>query len=415
MDLIRWELRKIFGFQTVIPALIITVLLNVILFFLSSPGAVGAASMEEMVEKIDQQRQKAVEYRGVINDEWIERYRKQAEEILQHPQYRVSEEEEALIREDLMKERGLDPSYIDEHLRAFFLTEEGMRKFNELEEIDFASRFYELAALTGEQRAQMYLDQYPGEKGKTLASATMRYYETFESDFAAIYDYSWGYGRFRALQMMTPFTVGILLLLALAPLFSDEYTKRTASLLLTSKRVKSLVRAKIISGLLFATGTWLLLTLMNALLSFGMFSTQGWQAFWQNWTTDSAPFFWNQGEVTMVSVLTSLFGTLFFALVVMMISSLSKTPILSTVLGATTLLFPFYLFAGGIASIIGKLAWFLPTFLLMGVSVWRSFELLMLFGQPILIQYVALAVGLSLCVVCIVAVRHIFLSFQVSK
>lgn len=414
MDLFRWEIKKIFARRYVLPIFAILVLLNVLIFLVSSPQIVGADSLENMRMRIHTQREKGNSWQGVINLEWISSVRSEAERILHDPQYQLSKEEAEIVKKELM-EVGLKEDYIDANLFSHFLTKEGEEKYNYFEELTFSGRFYELAKRTGDGMARTYLERYPGEKGMALAEEIRSRYDYLAEDYLAHYNYSWGYERFRSLLSLMPFNTGLLLVIALAPIFSDEIGRETVALILTSKRRRQLVRAKISSGILFAVIVWTVMTFLYTGLSFGFFGMQGWEAYWQNWTTDTAPFPWNQGEITLISIATSFFGTIFFSMIVMLLSALTKTTFFSMIVAAATLLFPFYLFAGGISVILGKLSWFLPTYMMMGISVWSTFELVMICGNPVIIQYPALVFAMLVCVCCIPLIRKLFIHFQVKE
>ena len=161
-----------------------------------------------------------------------------------------------------------------------------------------------------------------------------------------MYNYDYGYKKVRTILATYPYTVGAVILIALAPLFSNEYTRKTDALLLSSQDgKKNLAYNKIKAGLIVAVAVWGIMTIFNLLIIFSIYGLTGWEAYWQNWLSDVAPFHWSQGQATVVSVITSLLGSLFFAQIVMLVSSVSKNQFVSLFVGAVLLLFPMIDFA----------------------------------------------------------------------
>ncbi len=64
-------------------------------------------------------------------------------------------------------------------------------------------------------------------------------YGYLSNEYKAYYDYSWGWSRLHAMQTVLPFTIGLLLIVVLTPMFSDEYGKKTDSLLLSASMVRA--------------------------------------------------------------------------------------------------------------------------------------------------------------------------------
>ena len=88
--------------------------------------------------------------------------------------------------------------------------------------------------------AEYYLNTFHGEKGTALAFDTQKRYGYFATQYTANYNYDYGYGyqKVRNLMMTYPYTIGVIVLIALAPLFSSEYARKTDAFLLSSQNGK---------------------------------------------------------------------------------------------------------------------------------------------------------------------------------
>ena len=213
-----------------------------------------------------------------------------------------------------------------------------------------------------------------------------------------------------------PYTVGMVILIALAPLFSGEYARKTDALLLSSQDgKKNLAYIKIMAGSIAALAVWGILTLVNLLLVFTVFGTTGWEAFWQNWLVDVAPFPWSQGQATVAAALTSLLGVLFFAQIVMLISSMSKNQFVSLVIGAVLLLFPMIDFAFTNIGIMNALYNFLPSRMMMGMRIWQGYGLFYIAGYTFPCPYAAVAFAVLASAAACPLTKRFFIRRQIGN
>lgn len=370
--------------------------------------AANAPAFRTDIQRIKDQRSY---FAGPITQEWIDRYQREAEDILRDPQYRVSDEDaEEIIARQMA--RGYTEEAVKDSL-YLFLNENGSLEYDKYEDVQFASQFYSNALRFGENMAEYYLETFPGEKGAALAADTRARYQSLATKYTAHYNYDYGYQKVRNMMTIYPYTIGVMILIALAPVFSSEYARKTDALLLSSRDGKKrLAHAKIGAGLLTALAAWGIITALNLTIIVTVYGTTGWEAFWQNWVIDVAPFPWNQGQITVIAVMTSLLGSLFFALVVMLISTLSKNQFIAIVVGAAVLLFPMFDFAFTNNYFVNMLYNFLPTRIMMGIRIWQGYDLLYFAGRTFPYQYAAIAFAVicSICV-CPLAV-HFFTSHQ---
>ncbi|MDL2237379.1 hypothetical protein LJC56_06075 [Christensenellaceae bacterium OttesenSCG-928-K19] len=146
----------------------------------------------------------------------------------------------------------------------------------------------------------------------------------------AVFEYHAG-PQFTA-QMQNVF-VGIMVILMLiagaAPIFSDEVACRTEPMLLAARYGRDkLVRAKILSGVLFALGSLLVLTVVNVLLNGAIYGFSGYNMPIQLDTfTYSMPFALTYLEYLFVILGFQVLGLCAMAALVMLLSTLMRSAI----------------------------------------------------------------------------------------
>lgn len=415
MKLTRFELKKIICTPIVWIVFIAVIILNVFSILTGGEQRQYAANSPAFHTNIQKLQKQYAYFSGPITQEWIDRYQQEAEAILNDPQYRVGEDEVEEIVQTYMSQYGYKEETVRENL-YLFLNEQGKTEYEKYEDVQVASMFYINAKKFGDRMAEYYQSAYPGRKGTVLASDTQEKYNYLATEYTANYNYDFGYQKIRNMMTTYPYTIGVVTLIALAPLFSSEYVKRTDALLLSSKNGKQkLAYTKIKAGLFVAFFAWGIITILNLILIFSLYGLTGWEAFWQNWLTDVAPFPWTQGQVTVIAIITSLLGSLFFAQIVILVSSISKNQFVSIVTSATILLFPMFDFAFTNSYFINMLYNFLPTRIMMGIRIWQGYDLLYFVGHTVPYQYIAIifAVIVSACICPLTA--YSFIKHQVGN
>ena len=117
----------------------------------------------------------------------------------------------------------------------------------------------------------------------------------------------------------------------------------------------------------------------------------------------------------MIAVITSLLGSLFFALVVMLVSAFSKNQFIAIVVGAIVLLFPMFDFAFTNEYFVNMLYNFLPTRIMMGIRIWQGYDLLYFVGNTIPYQYAAIAFSTIVSICICPLTTHFFINHQIEK
>lgn len=417
MGISKFEFRKIIKNPMTIVAFLAVIILNVVSLLVGGWQDAYSASAPAFLTNIATAQENGAYFAGAINDEWSDKFHAEVDAFINDPKNWVSDEEKEKRLQQYLA-NGLSLEYIENLGNFIYLTQENLESdyYNRYESMSFSSKFYYYANDFSEKLGAEYRQQYPGLKGDVLASKAEEMYDFLAEEYTAYYNYDLGYQKMRNMQQTYPFTIGLLILIGLAPIFSAEYSRRTDSLLLSSKYGKSnLIYAKIKSGLLFALIAWATITVLNIVLIMTLYGVTGWEAHWQNWVIDWAPFAWNQGQVTLVALLTSLLGAVFLALTIMLISAFAKSQYASLIFGAVLLYFPILDFAFANYSIFNTLYYFLPTKMLIGISQWQSFNLVFLFRTAIPIQYLALAVAVFLSLIFIPLSKRAFANHQIKS
>ena len=398
MDLIKLEFKKLFTPLTVI---VLAVMLAVNLYAVFTHQGVFYAG--ERRSELYELKARESEMRGAIDDEWIAARNAEVQAVLSAPEYQKNEDELEELRLH-MREEGLSEALIEEQLAVPYnrLNAEGIGKYEQTEPYIVAANFYDHA----DKEKQDLFDEYAGDEA-VCADITERY-DRLINDYTAFYDYSLAYENIQyAAANMLHLTIGIPVLVGLAPLFARERARRTDALLLSSKRGRrELARAKICAGALFAALVWLIMAASVTVYALLFFGTQGYGGLWQSFTDITSPFLWTIGQAVVIELLTCLAGTLFFAFAVMLISELSRSMFLAVILAAVLLLTPLFL------DLTAKTAVFLPTFIMRGVAIWSGYLPSKLFGSVVPRQYLALAAAAVLSAACAAASVRIFASSQ---
>ncbi len=416
MKLTVQELKKLFKNPVTVAAIILIFIFN-LMTFVSSGNSYYSIGNEDWKEHVQTARENGAYFKGAITDDWSAKYKAEVEAFRHDPANQVSTEE----AEEILKEKaaqGYDPDFVRENMIWVFLREDVMRSnaYNRYEPVEVSMGFYETAASLGQQYAQMYVLQNPGEKGELLADAALEDYGRLASDYTAYYNYDLGYQWMSGMVASTHSTTGILIIVALAGIFCSEYTRKTDALLLSTKHGRqTLALAKIRAGLIFALGAWLLIMGTNALLTTLCYGWEGWEAYWQDWLIHIAPFCWNQGIALVTAIATSFFGTMYFSLLIMAVSAVSKNSFVSLLAGLLLLIIPSMDVSAIGLNFIYSIFSAMPAAIMRGTLIWSSYRPMVLFGHVVSGQYILLAAAMLVSLLSVGAAVRTFKNHQVSN
>ncbi len=414
MKITAYELKKIFTRPIVLIVIAGAVLLDIYILLIGGEQDEYSANQPALAEKIAERYEWQIQYAGAINDEWTNRVESDKAAFLSDPANLVDAEQEEQKICDYMKY-----GYTEDEVREFkalFLTEEAFHRFNKFEDLEFSAKFYDHARETKDMLAEYYLQTFPNEKGQTLAKATQQYYAPLINDYTAYYNYDFGYQKFRNILTVYPITVGIIILVGVSGIFCSEYSQKTDSLLLVCMHGKRrLALAKLSAGLIFSLGVWLLVTAVNFLLILSIYGFVGFEAYWQNFIVDCAPYLWNSGQISIIAALTSLFGALYFSVASMTVSVCCKNRATGLILSAVLLLFPIIDMYHPMRALQNLFYRFSPTALLKGISVWQNMDFLYIFGHAVPIHPVIATNSLALFAVLLIYISYRFRRRQVEN
>ncbi len=175
-------------------------------------------------------------------------------------------------------------------------------------------------------------------RSNALFYNTMTGVQTKDYYYTGGWNYSIGYVYSLGAAMMA-----VLILLGLSSMFSGEYSSRMDSIILSSKYGKTkLIRAKIAAAVLFIAVLDLIFNLLNLLGNLIIFGTHGWNAPMQCLTSYMySPYNFTVFQYYLLQLLISLGACIVFGLFVLLISSISKTQVLTFFMCTVTFILPF--------------------------------------------------------------------------
>lgn len=417
-ELIKFEINKSIRRPMVLGIFIVILLVDILMIFFGTFGSEPTYGMPYSKEKVTQLQQEQSSFAGLIDDAWTQHIMDLKNGILNNPANQVNEEERKRITEELLAQ-GLSEETINspDNIGRFIREDVfNSRELQSLEDPEVASNFYEWADKFGKETGEYYRETYEGQKGEALASKAEEMYGYLSNEYKAYYDYGWGWSRLHAMQTVLPFTIGLLLIVALTPMFSYEYGKKTDSLLLSAKYGKSkLIKAKMIVGFSLAVLSWLLIQLINIAIIFSFFGIEGSKSFVQNWAVNPSPYAFTYLTSYLAVTAMSFVGLLFLTSMILLISSRSKTAFISLIISAIITLLPTVHLDILASRIVQKILMFLPTNILIGVNHFKTFEAFYLFGNVIMLPSTAMVVASILSILMVMGAYFGFKRHQVEN
>lgn len=224
--------------------------------------------------------------------------------------------------------------------------------------------------------------------------------------------------------LLFPNTLGcilvfVLVLLGIAPIFSEEYSSGMDSIILSSRNGRrKVVGAKIFAGIVWCVAAEVLFTLVDfAVQTIGYGGVYGWNAPLSALGAYSASLLnLNVLPYFLLQTLMSAIGVVFFGLLVLLISSLSRNVLVPFFVGGAVFAVPMFIettFRNGVPAWALKLADYSYAKLMGPSDMLTGWRTLNLFGYPVYYS-VALPVFLGLLSVAVVLLtRRVFALRQV--
>lgn len=226
MNLTKLEFKKIFTPLTVI-AVVVMLLLNLYMTFdYRAYYLLEALDPDSKSKPIETLKSEYAEKRGEITDAWIAARRSDVENILNDPKYLKTEDELEQYLSDLAAQGY--PAEEIERLKSqpyTILNNNGITAYEHTEKFTHAASFYDNA----EEEKQYLLDEYSSNAG-ICADISARY-DALINDYRAFCDYDLAYTSIQyVIANAFPFTVGVPVLIGLAPLFARERARKPTRL-----------------------------------------------------------------------------------------------------------------------------------------------------------------------------------------
>lgn len=209
-----------------------------------------------------------------------------------------------------------------------------------------------------------------------------------------------------------------MVLLGLSPVFSEEYSINMDSLILSSKNGRNkTIGAKILSSIVYITSTALFFSAVNVLTNMYFYGDQGWDAPIQSmFKYLMSPYSLNIGQYYLIELLFHVFGLISFGLLILAISSASKSSLMTLFTGGVIYIIPLaagFLLAGG-PGWVKEIIKFSYSEFVKAESIFKWFKAYDLFGIPVLYPITAAFVIVVLSFLCIHYTYKIFKSHEVT-
>ncbi|MCI9141730.1 MAG: ABC transporter permease subunit [Lachnospiraceae bacterium] len=224
-----------------------------------------------------------------------------------------------------------------------------------------------------------------------------------------------GWEKFLYVSIYTLLSLGCVITIILAPLFSEEYTKRTDALILTGAYGKTkCARAKIIAGSLISLGLTALVLLIFGVVYLFHYGTDGWNTSLQlshfdAFTGVSYPMTFGQG--VLYALLMWFTAGLTLTAAAVLISAIAKSTFTSLVISFVVFVVPMFL-PWRNWDILNLPAQFFPIRQMQLADIFNH-PLLQLGGFELNIMWLALPVALVVTLICILYARRAFARHQV--
>jgi len=231
--------------------------------------------------------------------------------------------------------------------------------------------------------------------------------------------FNWGWRETSDfINMFGTVIIGVMILLGVSTVFSDEYSTNMDALILSSKNgKKGVITAKLLASGVYIMIVALFFTLLNLLIQFKIMGFAGGSSMLQGlFRYESSPYAWTVAQYVPRQIAVHFFGSLAFGLIVLLISSLCKSGLGSFFISAT--IFGLPLFINSILYIqtgwAAKINEFSYAVLMRAQPLFSQFKAYNIFGHPVpyLNLMLTLFTLLSLAVVCLT--YRSFRSHQVS-
>ncbi|MBU3195967.1 hypothetical protein KPL26_04705 [Clostridium algidicarnis] len=410
--LIGFELKKIISRPSSIIMLLIILAINCITIFLGT-GDIDIQFKDKEIYKAEQSQ-----YAGEINQIWRELIQLRLQTVIDNPDNLMTLDEKKEVKEYYLQQ-GYTKDYVD-NLPNILLVKSSVEysiAYRVIRNAEYDSRFYNNARNFSINIGNNLRRKFQGKKGDVIGGKAEKMYSNLAKNYTAYYNYHLGWDKLSSMQRILPFTVGVFLFITLSPIFSLEYSCRTDSLLLSSKHGKSkLAHAKILTGFFMAIGIWIFVQLTNLVMVASLFSLKGAETFVQDWVNNYSPFPFTQLTNYIAVSFMSFIGVMFFASIILFISSRAKSPFVSILVGGVVLLSPIIIEGiGKSGGSIYNVLMFMPVNVLIATQHFSLFNAYYVFKNAFLMQLAVPLVAIIISAIIIPIACQKFQHHQVEN
>ncbi|MCI8597088.1 MAG: hypothetical protein HFJ10_01400 [Lachnospiraceae bacterium] len=160
-------------------------------------------------------------------------------------------------------------------------------------------------------------------------------FPNYQDEKEMVWNYNTGWLSYLEMGIYTMVFMGFLLVIALSPVFSEEYTRGTDALILTARYGKrQCVWAKIIASYLFTifvTGGYLLLMTIGYFMEFGLVGGEASVQLNNHFLFQDVPYFLSYIQAAGYCLVLWIGGSLILTAIVLLLSSLCKSSFITII------------------------------------------------------------------------------------
>lgn len=336
MDLIGFELNKIFRKKASIYIIIVAVLINLFFFFVTDLSNEAYSVLDHEykgIEAIAKEKANVKEFAGDLTDEKIANIHKQTTLILNNPENymaKTDENEKNEINRVIEKIQQMEAIGYSQHA------------------IDDTYKSYRLKSEIWERDYQKYISihdlintKFTNSHGELIPIA--KAFPTLEEPLQ--YDYHTGYDRLiRSLTNWVAIFLCIIVIVSISPVFAEEYSSGTDAIILTTRYGKNkAILAKISSAFLYSTFIYAGFAMLNTCLYGFSYGLSGGKVsvfldLWSSGKGYNITYF----QKYMATLILGLFGALFLTAITLFLSSKLKTAFSCIILVALITFIPVF-------------------------------------------------------------------------
>lgn len=183
-----------------------------------------------------------------------------------------------------------------------------------------------------------------------------------------------------------PILVCLLVVITLSPVFSEEYSCHTDSVIYAARYGKTkLVTAKIIASIETVTGMYVIFLFLNAVLYMGTYGVQGWNVSIQSSLHYAASaYYLTFLQMFLISVVLNIFGIVTLTVITLFISAKLNTPVTALIVSCAVCFLPVLFDFTESVPLLQKLQEVCPIFMLHMNGVLTTVKTYMGIPQPVI-------------------------------